>query len=114
MAQVSMNDLRNHMGDVLSRVQQGESLVVTSNGKPVAQLNPLPRATKTEDAIAECKNLPPMSYEALRRDLDAIINPDLFDVERLWRHVAETRPDADYQEELSAWDSEDFDPQDDK
>ena len=114
MAQVSMRDLRNHMGDVLIRVRQGEPLIVTSNGKPVAQLTPLPRATRTEDVIAEFKNLPSMSYEALRDDLDAIINPDLFDVERLWFHVARTRPDVEYQEELSAWDSEDSDPQDDK
>ena len=78
MTEVSVRDLRNHGGEVLDRVQQGESLTVTSNGKPVAQLTPLPtKAPRAEDLVAEAKNLPPMSYEALRRDLDELIDPSL-------------------------------------
>ncbi len=36
MDQVSVRELRNHAGDVLDRVEAGERLTVTRNGKPVA------------------------------------------------------------------------------
>lgn len=37
-----MRELRNHGGDVLSRVEKGESVVVTRDGVPVGELRPLP------------------------------------------------------------------------
>ncbi|MFC4941964.1 type II toxin-antitoxin system Phd/YefM family antitoxin [Pseudonocardia sp. GCM10023141] len=40
---VTVRDLRNHGGDVLNRVESGETLVVTRDGRPVAELRPLPR-----------------------------------------------------------------------
>ncbi|MGH7564573.1 MAG: type II toxin-antitoxin system Phd/YefM family antitoxin, partial [Gemmatimonadota bacterium] len=38
-----MRDLRNHGGRVLERVTRGETLTVTRDGRPVAELRPLPR-----------------------------------------------------------------------
>lgn len=40
--EVSARDLRNHTRDVLRRVERGESLRVTVNRRPVAELRPLP------------------------------------------------------------------------
>lgn len=40
--EVSARDLRNHTRDVLGRVERGESLRVTVNRRPVAELRPLP------------------------------------------------------------------------
>lgn len=40
--EVSARDLRNHTRDVLRRVERGESLQITVNRRPVAQLRPLP------------------------------------------------------------------------
>ena len=46
-----MRELRNHGGDVLDRVEAGERLTVTRNGKPVAELVPLPRRELTLEEI---------------------------------------------------------------
>jgi prevent-host-death family protein len=44
--EISVRQLRNHTADVLRRVESGESLRVTVDRRPVAQLVPLPsRAT---------------------------------------------------------------------
>ncbi|HEX5496621.1 MAG TPA: type II toxin-antitoxin system prevent-host-death family antitoxin [Mycobacteriales bacterium] len=40
--EVSVRDLRNHISDVLRRVESGERLRVTVDRRPVAQLIPLP------------------------------------------------------------------------
>lgn len=42
MAKVTIRELRNHGGDVLARVARGETLTVTRDGEPVAQVSPLP------------------------------------------------------------------------
>lgn len=44
MSEIASRELRNDTAGVLRRVEAGESLTVTSNGRPVAQLVPLPRA----------------------------------------------------------------------
>lgn len=38
---ISVRDLRNNTGGVLRRVERGETLVVQSNRRPVAQITPL-------------------------------------------------------------------------
>jgi prevent-host-death family protein len=44
MAEVATRELRNDTAAVLRRVQAGEEIVVTVNGKPAAKLVPLPAA----------------------------------------------------------------------
>jgi prevent-host-death family protein len=41
-AEVSVRELRNHISEVLRRVESGEHLRVTVDRRPVAQLIPLP------------------------------------------------------------------------
>lgn len=41
MSEVASRELRNDTANVLRRVQAGEEVMVTVNGKPVAQLVPL-------------------------------------------------------------------------
>ncbi len=41
MSQIPSRDLRNHVSAILRRVENGESLTVTVNGRPVARLEPL-------------------------------------------------------------------------
>jgi antitoxin (DNA-binding transcriptional repressor) of toxin-antitoxin stability system len=38
-----MRELRNRTSDVLRRVEEGEELEITVNGRPVARLVPMPR-----------------------------------------------------------------------
>ncbi len=40
MATIQQKELRNHVGEVLRRVEGGESLTVTVAGRPVAELIP--------------------------------------------------------------------------
>jgi prevent-host-death family protein len=41
--EVAARDLRNHTANVLRRVERGERLRVTVNGRPVAEICPLSR-----------------------------------------------------------------------
>jgi len=75
---VSVRELRNSGGEVLSRVERGETLVVTRDGHPVAELHPLPRPSAgTAELMARRRNLPPVDPVRLRADLDALIDPEL-------------------------------------
>ncbi|HET9050327.1 MAG TPA: type II toxin-antitoxin system prevent-host-death family antitoxin [Candidatus Dormibacteraeota bacterium] len=73
---VSIRDLRNDGGRVLDRVERGESITITRNGRPVAELRPLPRRALS---LAELDNrfatLLPMDEFGFRRDVDALIDP---------------------------------------
>jgi prevent-host-death family protein len=43
MIEIPLRELRNDTSAVLHRVEDGERFIVTVNGRPVAQLVPLPR-----------------------------------------------------------------------
>jgi tRNA(fMet)-specific endonuclease VapC len=47
MAEITIRELRNHGGEVVDRVAQGEQIIVTRAGKPVAELRPLGRRPLT-------------------------------------------------------------------
>jgi prevent-host-death family protein len=75
---VSVRDLRNHGGEVLDRVARGEAIVVTRDGAEVAELRPLARhSPSATELIARRRNLPSVDPDALRRDLDELIDSRL-------------------------------------
>ena len=79
MANVSIRDLRNHGGAVVERARQGEHVVITSSGKPVAELRPLPQAAlPLHVVLARRKTLPLLDAARLRDDIDAVINQRVF------------------------------------
>ena len=43
MTEIPVRELRNHVSDVLRRVEAGEEMVVTVSGRPVAELRPVRR-----------------------------------------------------------------------
>lgn len=78
MSEVTIRELRNHGGDVVDRVAAGERVIVTRNGKPVAELRPLPsRVLTSEELVRRWRRLPPVDPDELRADLDALIDPSL-------------------------------------
>lgn len=78
MTDVTIRELRNKGGQVIERVISGEVLTVTRDGVPVAQLVPLPRQPlSAAELVRRRRDLPPMDLEALRRELDEIIDPSL-------------------------------------
>jgi prevent-host-death family protein len=79
-ARVTVRDLRNHGGEVLARVQAGETLTVTSHGTPIAELHPIPgRYLTTAELLTRKRRLPPMDAERLRADIDAVIDQTIYD-----------------------------------
>ena len=73
-----MRDLRNSGGEVLDRVERGESVIVTRDGRAVAELRPLPRRSAGPvELIERRKRLPRVDPDVLRRDIDAVIDPTL-------------------------------------
>ena len=78
MTSVSIRDLRNHGGDVIDRVEAGEHLTVTRDGKPVAELRPLRARKATVDALLRrWSRLPRIDPARLRRDIDSIVDSRL-------------------------------------
>lgn len=76
--EVSIRDLRNHGGEVIDRVQHGGRVIVTRSGRPVAELRPLGRSTIPSAALLErWRALPPVDPEALRRDIDDVLDGSL-------------------------------------
>jgi len=78
MQTVTVRDLRNKGGEVLDRVERGERVVVTRDGRAVAELRPLPRRTAgPAELIERRKRLPYVDPDTLRRDIDAVLDPSL-------------------------------------
>ena len=75
MAEVTIRELRNHGGDVIDAVAAGESVTVTRQGRPVAQLIPLrERGTSREGLKVAWRGVPRLDYAELRRDIDAVVD----------------------------------------
>lgn len=73
----TVRDLRNHGGDVLDRVAAGERVVVTRDGRPVAELTAVRAAHLGRAALlARWRHLPRVDLETLRQDLDDVLNTD--------------------------------------
>jgi len=77
MTDVSIRDLRNHGGEVVTRVQAGETLTVTRDGQPVAQIVPLDRAPlNREILLARWRLLPAIDETRFRADVDSVIDQE--------------------------------------
>jgi prevent-host-death family protein len=53
MEEVSVRELRNYGGQILDRVEGGESMTITRDGTPVALLSPLPTPRLSAAALLE-------------------------------------------------------------
>lgn len=74
---ISQRELRNDSGSIMKRVENGESFVVTTNGRPIAELRPLirPRSVQTEIALATFRGAEPIDFDTFRADLDGFSDP---------------------------------------
>jgi prevent-host-death family protein len=78
MAEVTVRELRNEGGQVLDRVVAGETLLVTRDGTPVAELRPI--ASPALDAatlLDRWRRLPQVDPQRLREDIDSALDPAL-------------------------------------
>lgn len=73
---INQRELRNNSAAVLRQVQAGQTLIVTRNGTPVAELRPIrprrfvPRAVIAEAAAGAAR----IDAERFRADLDAVVD----------------------------------------
>ena len=78
MAEVSIRDLRNHGGEVIDRVQAGEQITITRDGRPVAVLLPVTATSvPVEQLLARWRRLPAVDPASLREDIDATLDARL-------------------------------------
>ena len=76
--EVSIRELRNHGGEVVDRVRRGHRAIITRAGRPVAEPRPLGRpALATAVLIERRRGLPAMDPQALRADLDELVDGSL-------------------------------------
>lgn len=78
---VAVRELRNHGGRILDRVEAGETLIVASAGRPVAELRPLSppakRRLSAQELIAKRQGREPVDIERFRADIDAIFDQSI-------------------------------------
>lgn len=75
---MTIRELRNRGGAVIDRLAPGETVTVTRDGEPVAELRRLGRRPLTsEELLKRYKHVPRISYEELRADIDAIMDTSL-------------------------------------
>ena len=78
MDEVSVRELRNYGGQVLTRVEAGESMTVTRDGTPVARLTPLPQPRLSARALIErWSGVPAIDIHSLRDNLATTLDLDL-------------------------------------
>ena len=78
MNEVSVRDLRNYGGQILNRVEGGETMTITRDGSPVALLAPFPQPRLSAAALLESwKNVPRIDADSLRRDIDQALDTTL-------------------------------------
>lgn len=73
---ITQRELRNDSAAVLREVEAGETLIVTRNGAPVAELRPVrPHRFASRATIANAaKAAPRVDAERFRADVDTVID----------------------------------------
>ena len=78
MEKVTVRELRNNGGRVLQRVADGETLTVTMDGQPIAELRPVSgRALPAAALLKRWRQLPRVDARQLRADLDGVMDASL-------------------------------------
>jgi prevent-host-death family protein len=76
---ITQRELRNDSGEIMRRLDQGESFIVTRNGVPVGELAPLRRHrfVPADAAVAVFRNAPAIDADRFRADLDSVAGQDV-------------------------------------
>ena len=76
---ITQRELRNESGDIMRRLDRGETFIVTRNGMPVGELSPLRRLRfVTAETVASLfRHAPPIDAAAFRTDLDNVASQEI-------------------------------------
>jgi prevent-host-death family protein len=71
---ITQRELRNDSGEIMRRLDRGETFIVTRNGTPVGELTPMRRHrfVSTDAVVAAFRNAPPIDASRFRADLDDV------------------------------------------
>lgn len=77
---ITQRTLRNENADIMRRLEEGETFLITRNGKQIGILSPAKRSyfVETEALFNAFATAPDVSYAVLREDLDAISDQSVF------------------------------------
>lgn len=74
MDEITIRDLRSHGGEVLNRVERGETVVITRYGRPVGEVRPVPRPRLSASAVlTRWRAVPAVDAARFREDIDAVL-----------------------------------------
>ena len=75
---ITPRELRNESGRIMRALDRGKAFLVTRNGVPVGELNPVrQRLFVPADAVAAAfTGAPRIARERFRKDVDALLNQD--------------------------------------
>jgi antitoxin (DNA-binding transcriptional repressor) of toxin-antitoxin stability system len=75
---ISQRELRNGSGEIMRRLDEGETFIVTRNGAPVGELRPLRRHrfVASDTVVAVFRRAPAVDAARFRADLDAVASQD--------------------------------------
>ena len=76
--EITQRELRNDSGEIMRKLDEGETFIVTRNGVPVGELTPLRRHrfVAAEAAVALFRTAPAVDAQRFRSDLDQAVSQD--------------------------------------
>lgn len=76
--EITQRELRNDSGEIMRKLDEGETFIVTRNGVPVGELTPLRRHrfVAAEAAVAIFRTAPAVDARRFRSDLDQVVRQD--------------------------------------
>ena len=76
--QISQRQLRNESGKIMRALDRGERFVVTRNGVPVGELQPVRQQFVTAQALVTAfRGAPRLAPKRFRRDVDRRLSQDV-------------------------------------
>jgi prevent-host-death family protein len=77
--QITQRELRNNSGEIMRALERGESLIVTRNGVPLAELSPLRRRrfVAAETVVSAFSGSASIDYGEFRDDIDTWVDQRL-------------------------------------
>ena len=75
---VTQRELRNDSGEIMRGLERGEAFVVTRNGTPVGDLQPIRRRRflDARAALAALRGAAPLDARRFRADVDRVLDQD--------------------------------------
>lgn len=72
---ITQRELRKDNADIVRRLGDGESFVITQNGRQIGELNPRhrPRFVTSIAAAAMFASTPPIDAIKFRKDIDSVV-----------------------------------------